>query len=357
MTVLNKEKMVIQSPIGIGCRLWGSIDPIKAQKLINCALKYEINFFDTADIYSKGKSEEVLGVALGQTERKKVIIATKGGMRSHNGRHTQDSSPKYLNKAINASLKRLQTDYIDLYQIHYYDPVTNPQEVALCLKEYLETGEIKAIGLSNLNSSDLHHWLSQDFVKPISLQLPWNMLQRDSREVIEKANQANLTILGYTPLLAGLFTENIPDSLRKEIPPNTMTIAEEYRSILQSWAEKHGLSISEAAILWTLYSLETNITLLGVRGKKHLETCHKLLRLHSNSKFKEEILEFANRLPEKLPGTIITQKVINTLKGWDNTNLATIAMGINLPVPNDVKKGNDIEIDIFTGKFVNIKSI
>ncbi|MHA2497363.1 MAG: aldo/keto reductase [Candidatus Hodarchaeales archaeon] len=350
-------EVTVNSPIGIGCRLWGTLTVEKAVSLMEEARRIGISLYDTADIYGQGQSEAVLGGAAAHLDRHKIVIATKGGMRrTETGQVVQDSSPKHLQQAVTQSLKRLQSDYIDLYQIHYPDPVVHPRKTAQSLAEYVETGAIKAIGLSNLDRKTLRAWLDQEHVVIAALQVPWNLLQTHALPILNEAKAADIRIFGYTPLLAGLLTPNDATHLRSELPASAMEAAMDYREIIRKWASQHNLSMPEVALGWALQSTQTDITLLGARKVSHLKLCQKAANLASEQSFLAQVKELEELLPSGIPGSVIVQKVTALESGWDGTSLATLELGINLPVPENVLVGTDVEIDVFTGRFVQVKS-
>ena len=132
---------------------WGNVQEAELIEAVHTALDKGITFFDTADTYGLGQSELTLGKALG-SHRKDVVIASKFGVRVGNGKTTYDNSPQWIREALDASLKRLGTDYIDLYQVHYRDGVTPIYDVVETLEELKAKGLIRAYGLSNLYLKD-----------------------------------------------------------------------------------------------------------------------------------------------------------------------------------------------------------
>ncbi|MFQ5981617.1 MAG: aldo/keto reductase, partial [Candidatus Heimdallarchaeota archaeon] len=314
------KNIAVTSPIGVGTRLWGSLTENEAIHLIDYARQLEINLFDTADVYGQGKAEEVLGSAIRHFKRNEIVLATKGGMRkSASGQFVQDSSPEYIREAIGASLRRLQTDYVDLYQIHYYDFRTHPHKTARCLAEFVETGQIKAIGISNVDRKTLQQWLTQEFAQPVTLQTPWNLLQRTALPLIQEAKAANIKIIGYTPLLAGLLTPKVPEHLQNELPPSAMEYAFELREKIEIWANQHDLTMPEVAMAWAVGSRGTDITLLGVRKIAHLKQVERAIVLSSDRSLLSTSERLKESLPEKLPNTVIPQEVAAIDRGWDNT--------------------------------------
>ena len=157
ITLKNSELRVSRLCMG-GCPMggygWGQVEEHELVDAVNAALDQGINFFDTADTYGLGQSEKTLGKALGN-RRKDAVIATKFGVRVENGRTFYDNSPQWIKEACESSLKRLSTDYIDLYQVHYRDGVTPIGEVLQALEQLRSQGKIRYFGLSNLRSRDI----------------------------------------------------------------------------------------------------------------------------------------------------------------------------------------------------------
>ena len=133
---------------------WGEVQEKELLNAVSAAIDQGINFFDTADTYGLGTSEKTLAKALGE-KRKDVIIADKFGVRVENGKTFYDNSPEYIGKALEESLKRLNTDYIDLYQVHYRDGVTPISDIIDTLEKYKQKGYIRYYGLSNIYEKDI----------------------------------------------------------------------------------------------------------------------------------------------------------------------------------------------------------
>ena len=131
-------------------KAWGKTDVAEATRLVDLCLAAGLNMFDTADVYSQGMAEEILGEAI-KGRRDKVIISTKGTFRTGIGPNDLGSSRHYLKRAVDASLQRLGTDYIDLYQLHGFDAITPVEEVLGTLDELVRIGKIRYIGCSNFS--------------------------------------------------------------------------------------------------------------------------------------------------------------------------------------------------------------
>ena len=209
------------SAIGLGCWNfggdWDSTDDTKSSKIILSAFELGINFFDVAPVYGWGHSEEVLGKTLKEAGiRDKVIIASKGGLL-WNEKHetTNNLSKKSLLKEIDASLMRLQTDYIDIYQMHWPDPSVSLIETADALNEIKKAGKIRYVGLSNFSQKDVEEMMNHTEVH--CQQSLYNMLERNTssyhsidlaykteEEVLPMVRKHGQAFLPYSPLFQGL---------------------------------------------------------------------------------------------------------------------------------------------------------
>ncbi|MCU1257531.1 MAG: aldo/keto reductase [Bryobacterales bacterium] len=186
--------------MGLGCNNFGwRIDADATAKVVDAALEAGINFFDTADVYGNGQSEEYLGRALGP-RRAQVIIATKFGMKMGEG--LEGGRPEYVRQAADASLKRLGTDRIDLYQYHKPDPTVPIADTAGAMKELQRAGKVREIGCSNFSAEQLRE--APDFA---SVQNEYNLLHREPEaDVIPECERLGMAFLPYFPLASGLLT-------------------------------------------------------------------------------------------------------------------------------------------------------
>jgi len=186
---------------GLGCNNFGwRIDEAASQRVVDAALDAGINFFDTADIYDKGRSEEFLGRALGK-RRREVAIATKFGMKfddTHFG-----ARPEYVRQSCEDSLRRLGTDYIDLYQIHQPDPDTPLADTLGALEQLKQAGKVREIGCSNFSAAQIREAAG----KFVSVQNHYSLFHREPEaEVLPECERQRLAFLPYFPLANGLLT-------------------------------------------------------------------------------------------------------------------------------------------------------
>lgn len=199
------------SVVGLGCNNFRSrIDDGAAEATVRAALDAGVSLFDTADIYGgRGGSEEVLGAALARS-RKDAVIATKFGGDMGDGAVARGSR-RYIRSAVDASLRRLRTDWIDLYQLHFPDPLTPVEETLAALDELVREGKVRYIGSSNFDAWQAidAEWLARNANRTrfISAQNQYNLLERDvERELVPACLHAGIGVLPYFPLARGLLT-------------------------------------------------------------------------------------------------------------------------------------------------------
>ncbi|MEC9284734.1 MAG: aldo/keto reductase, partial [Pseudomonadota bacterium] len=199
------------SEIGLGCNNFGGrVDQSGTKRVVDAALDHGITLFDTADVYGGSNSEVFLGKALG-SKRSDVIIATKFGMAMGQDALSRGGSRRYIMKAVEASLQRLGTDYIDLYQIHFPDPVTPIDETLAALHDLVRSGKVRYVGSSNFSSWQIADadWTarSEGYTRFVSAQNHMNLFERAVvHEVIPGCRHFGLGMLPYFPLASGLLT-------------------------------------------------------------------------------------------------------------------------------------------------------
>jgi aryl-alcohol dehydrogenase-like predicted oxidoreductase len=194
------------SVIGLGCNNFGwRIDANATAKVVDAAIASGINFFDTADRYGNGSSEEFLGRAL-QGRRDRVIIATKFGMEM--GKGQKGASPKYVPQAIEASLSRLRTNWIDLYQLHQPDPKTPIADTLSALEELVRAGKVREIGCSNFTVEQIREAAkAAKGARFVSVQNEFSLFHRDPEKgVLQECEKQGMSFLPYFPLANGLLT-------------------------------------------------------------------------------------------------------------------------------------------------------
>lgn len=199
------------SAVGLGCNNFGMrCDSRQTQAVVDRAIDVGVTLFDTADVYSAGQSEQLLGQALG-ARRMDVVIATKFGLPMGEGEYSRGGSRRYVRRAVEASLTRLGTDWIDLYQIHFPDPGTPLGETVSVLDDLIREGKIRYAGCSNYQGWQLVEslWIAEThgYEPFISAQNHYNLLERTiERELLPAAQAHGIGILPYFPLASGLLT-------------------------------------------------------------------------------------------------------------------------------------------------------
>jgi aryl-alcohol dehydrogenase-like predicted oxidoreductase len=253
------------STAGLGCNTFGhTLAPDGVEPLVRAALDAGVTFFDTADVYgaTPGQSEELLGSALG-TRRDDVVVATKFGadVRGLNGPDWgARASRRYIRRAAEGSLRRLGTDYIDLYQLHLPDPLTPIEETLAALHELVAEGKVRYIGSSNFDAwqvTDADWTARTGALTPfISAQNRYNLLDRSAeRELVPAAENAGVGILPFVPLASGLLTgkyrrgEAAPEGTRMTVLPGRLAAADfDTIEALERLAADWGVPLSTVAL-------------------------------------------------------------------------------------------------------------
>lgn len=251
------------SVVGLGCNNFGwRIDAEASAKVIDTAIESGVTFFDTADRYGKGQSEDFLGRALGK-RRDQIILATKFGMEMEKGQ--QGASPKYVLEAVDASLRRLRTDRIDLYQLHQPDPKTPITDTLGALDELVRAGKVREIGCSNFSVAQIREATdaSQGRAQFVSVQNEFSLFHRESETngVLPECERRRLAFLPYFPLASGLLTgkyregKKLPEGSRAADGWGPKVFTEQNLAIVElliEFAESKGHTILELAFSWLL---------------------------------------------------------------------------------------------------------
>ena len=265
----------------IGGWMWGGAEDDESIRTIHAALDRGVKFIDTAPVYGFGRSEEIVGKVLkGYLKRENVIIGTKAGLEwDDKGRVFRNSTRQRILKEIDDSLRRLQTEYIDLYQIHWPDPLTPIEETAQVMDELLKAGKIRAVGVSNYTPDQMDAFRK---VAPLhSVQPPYNLFERQIEEnVLPYAKKNGITVLAYGAicrgLLAGKMKADTPfqgDDLRQHDPkfrePRLAQYLNAVAELDDMAVKRHGRRVLELAIRWVLD--QGAIALWGARHPAQLD--------------------------------------------------------------------------------------
>jgi aryl-alcohol dehydrogenase-like predicted oxidoreductase len=273
------------SAIGLGTNQFGGkVDQAGVSAIIDTALDLGINLIDTADTYTKGRSEETLGVAL-QKRWDRVVLATKVYNATGDGPNDYGASRYHIVNGVEACLRRLNTDHIDLLQMHRYDATAPIEETLRALDDLIRSGKVRYIGASNYAGwqlaeantlAELRGWLAF-----VSVQNHYHMLERDlEREVLPYCRARRVGILPFFPLAGGFLTgkyrrgEPAPKGSRGE----SSTYVQQYMSDanydkvekLAAWAQSHDHSMVELAHAWLLGHSEVSSVISGVTGVEQL---------------------------------------------------------------------------------------
>ncbi|HOW32027.1 MAG TPA: aldo/keto reductase [Bacteroidales bacterium] len=266
----------------------GSTDQKHADELISRALGLGINFFDTADVYAGGQSEILLGKALG-SRRKDAVVATKVRFAMSDNPNDCGLSRHHIIEGCHASLKRLGTDYIDLYQIHSYDPGTPLEETLRTLDDLVHGGKVRYIGCSNLTAWQTMKALAisdkLNLEKFITTQLYYSIGARDiEQELTPLCLDQKLGILCWSPLSGGFFTGKFrkdkaaPQGTRRSDPtaksmkywPVDEEKGFEIVSLLEKIGTKYQKTIAQTALNWLLQKLAVSSVIIGARNLSQL---------------------------------------------------------------------------------------
>jgi len=266
---------------GLGCMgmsmYYGPRDDIHSKEVIHRALELGVTLFDTADVYGSGHNEELVGRTLG-SERTKIVLATKCGFQPDFSVH---GDPNYIHAACDASLKRLNTDYIDLYYLHRVDPTVPIEESVGALAELVTSGKIRHIGLSEASALSLRR---ASAVHPITaLQSEWSLWTRDlEAEVLNTARELGIGIVPYSPLGRGFLTgavtsvESLADDDTRKKHPRFIGDAFEANTQLldhvHAIAAAHNASTSQIALAWVLSRGNDVVPIPGTKRIVYLES-------------------------------------------------------------------------------------
>lgn len=271
------------SVVGLGCNNFGwRVDKNATQAVVAAALDGGINFLDTADMYGTGQSEEYLADAL-QGHRNDVVLATKFGQSMGEGK--AGASPAYVRQALEASLSRLRTDHIDLYQLHKPDPATPIADTLGALDELVKAGKIREIGCSNFSVDQLREAAAA--VKPgaahfVSVQNEYSLFHRaPEADVLPECKNSGIAFIPYFPLANGLLTgkyrkgQPLPENSRGKDAWGPTVFTESNLDIVESLMEfalSHGRSLLELAISWLAAQPTVVSVIAGAKTAEQVET-------------------------------------------------------------------------------------
>lgn len=261
---------------------WGETDETDAIRAIQHAYERGINFFDTAQGYGFGASEQLLAKALRGYPRESVVIATKGGLRPLGGaRVERDASAAWIRQGVDDSLRALATDYVDLLQVHWPDPRTPFAETAGALAVLVAAGKVRHVGVSNFDPGEMEEFSQTQPVE--TLQPPYSIFHRDIEATILPYTRAHdIGVLVYGPLAHGLLSGHLrvntrfaegdwrshsPDFQGDALTRNLQAVAE-----LEELANRElGTPVSQLAVAWALANPAVHVAILGTRDAGHVD--------------------------------------------------------------------------------------
>ncbi len=292
-----------------------------ANDLVAQSLEHGINFFDTANVYSEGESERMLGVALG-SRRHEVVVATKAHGRMGAGANQVGLSRAHIIAEVEASLKRLNTDYIDLHQIHGFDALTPFEETLRAYDDLVSAGKIRYIGSSNLAAWQLMKSLGlsakNNWVRFESLQAYYTIAGRDlERELVPLMLDQKIGLMVWSPLAGGLLTDKFYNALKDgsenpadarrtgfDFPPVDRNRLPQVLEALATVAKNHETSIARIALAWLLHQEVVTSVIIGAKRQEQLADNLQAPAVKL-SDAEQQTLNEASTLPPEYPGWMI----------------------------------------------------
>jgi aryl-alcohol dehydrogenase-like predicted oxidoreductase len=279
---------VSEVSLGTGGQFGGRVDQEAVKSIVAAAIDSGINYVDTANIYGNGYSEEYLGVAL-QGIRHEIVLGSKGMQTTGPGQNEWGASRYNLMNALEASLGRLRTDHLDLYQVHLFDASTPMEETMRTLDDMVRSGKVRYVGASQYQAWQVCRCndLAERFgwVRIATNQAHYHLLEREAeREMIPFCRATGVGILAYFPLAAGLLAgryrlgQPFPDDSRAAVFDRTRRYLERYGTPanyaiidrLAAWAAERGHTLSELAISWLLTEPSVSSVVVGASKPEHV---------------------------------------------------------------------------------------
>ena len=302
---------------------WSKIGDLQqgdAERLVGQAIDAGINFIDTADVYSGGVSEQITGQALRnlQIPRDKVIVATKVFGETGDGPNARGASRHHILDGVKASLKRMQLEHIDLYQIHGFDPATPIEETLRALDQLVRDGDVRYIGVSN--------WAAWQIAKALgicerlglsrleSLQAYYSVAGRDlERELVPMMRSEGIGLLVWSPLAGGLLSGKYRKGSSSEegsrrstfdFPPVDMNRADACVEVMRTVGERHGVSVARVALAWLLHQDVVTSVIIGAKRVEQLTDNLAATTLELSAEDLAKI-DGVSRLPAEYPGWML----------------------------------------------------
>ena len=306
--------------------MWGKIGTLQqqdAERLIGQAIDAGINFIDTADVYAGGRSEQITGQALKNLKipRENVVVATKVFGEMGDGANTRGASRSHILDGVKASLKRLQLDHIDLYQIHGFDPATPIEETVCALDQLVRHGHVRYVGVSN--------WAAWQIVKALgiaerlglarfeSLQAYYTVAGRDlERELIPMLRSEGVGLMVWSPLAGGLLSgkygreQQAEEGSRRtafDFPPVDKARAWDCVDVMRPIEQSHGVSVAKVALAWLLHQPQVTSVIVGAKRPDQLTDNIAATQLTLSVSELQQI-DDSSRLPSEYPGWMLERQ-------------------------------------------------
>jgi aryl-alcohol dehydrogenase-like predicted oxidoreductase len=307
--------------------IWEAIGKLQ-QDAVNEQVKFAvdagINFIDTANVYSTGKSESLLGQSLKTLglQRDQLIVATKATGSMDDSPNGRGQSRHHLFNQVDASLKRLQLDYIDLYQLHGFDPLTPFEESLSALNDVVRSGKVRYLGVCNMAAWQIMKSLGvadrHGYSKFVSVQAYYTIAGRDlEREVVPLLQDQKLGLMVWSPLAGGLLSgkytsadDKGPDGARRttfDFPPVDKTRGFKCVDAMRGLAQQRAVSVAQIALAWILSKPFVSTVIIGAKSMDQLRDNVASTRVQLSA---EEIkmLDDVSQLPQEYPGWMLAQQ-------------------------------------------------
>jgi aryl-alcohol dehydrogenase-like predicted oxidoreductase len=324
------------SPLCLGAMMfgaWGETDHEESVRIIHRALDAGINFIDTADVYSRGESEEIVGKALAGGRRENVVLASKFHGTMGEDPNEAGNSRRWVMREVEASLKRLQTDWIDLYQVHRWDPWTDHEETLGALSDLIAQGKVRYIGSSTYPAAQIvkAQWVARERRRErfVCEQPPYSILARGiEADVLPTCQELAMGVIAWSPLAGGWLSGRwrkdageltsrraamIPQRYDLSLPGNQAKL--EAADALARLAGESGISLIHMALAFVVNHPAVTAAIIGPRTMEQLESQLGAEELHLDAALLDRIDEIVP------PGTTLNP----TDAGWTNPALAAHA--------------------------------
>ena len=324
------------SPLCLGAMMfggWGNPDHDDSVRIIHRALDAGINFIDTADVYSRGESEEIVGKALSGGRRENVVLATKFHGTMGDDPNQAGNSRRWIMREVDASLKRLQTDWIDLYQVHRWDPWTDHEETLGALSDLVTQGKVRYIGSSTYPASEIVNaqWVARErrLQRFVCEQPPYSILARGiEADVLPTCSAAGMGVIPWSPLAGGWLSGRwskgaedltsrraamIPQRYDLSIPANQAKL--DAADALATLADEAGISLIHLSLAFVIRHPAVTAAIIGPRTMEQLESQLGAAEVTLDTEVLDRIDEIV------APGTTVNP----TDAGWSNPALEATA--------------------------------